>query len=328
MKRLQARGILFAEGDTDGKLYIVQKGSFVAQRKEGEKIRSGKTVLAHSVVGKDSLLDSAPHRYTLRAMEASEVEEISQEDLSSAFRDLPAWFSPFLRFMETRVQTAARNKATLDKIHAIPTSLFVCAKHAKHSKDAILDLDRIASDIRAINGLDYGETLDLFQGFCDLGISEIVPGKQPGIRFYRKQLPQLLYRTLLARMAGKALPRSILSANDQTILTAFVSTAKTRGRESDSRVSIRSKDFFATYRKLFPGITLTRRAFLNMVQCGYLSSVPEFSSGVELDAIEEFCGDRESLKDLLELNRVYPLLDKRLPKAINRPADDFRHEFF
>ncbi len=324
MKRLQARDILFAEGDIDGKLFIVQKGAFVEQKKEGEKIRSQKTVLAHSVVGKESLLNSAPHRYTLRAMEASEVEEVSQEDLSAAFRDLPAWFSPFLRFMESRVETARKNKSTIDKIHAIPTTLFVCAKYAKHSREALLDLEKIASDIRAINGLDYSETLDLFQGFCDLGISEIVPGKQPRIRFYRKELPQILYRTLLARMYGKALPRSILSANDQTILTAFVSTAKTRGRESDGRTFVFSKDFLATYRKLFPGIKLTRRAFLNLVQCGYLSSVPEFSAGVELDAIEEFCGNRESLKDLLELNRVYPLLDKRLLKAMNRPADDSR----
>lgn len=325
MKRLQARDVLFAEGDIDGKLFIVQKGAFVKQRKEGEKVRSQKTVLAHSVVGKESLLNSAPHRYTLRAMEASEVEEVSQEDLSSAFRDLPAWFSPFLRFMESRVETARKNKSTIDKIHAIPTSLFVCAKYAKHSRVALFDLEKVASDIRAINGLDYSETLDLFQGFCDLGISEIVPGKQPRIRFYRKELPQILYRTLLARITGKALPRSILSANDQTILTAFVSTAKTRGRESDGRTFVFSKDFIATYRKLFPGIKLTRRAFLNLVQCGYLSSVPEFSSGVELDTIEEFCGDRESLKDLLELNRVYPLLDKRLLKAMNRPADDSRH---
>ncbi len=325
MKRLQARDILFAEGDNDGKLFIVRKGAFVEQRKEGEKVRSGKTVLAHSVVGTESLLNSSPHRYTLRAMETSEVEEITQEDLSTAFRDLPAWFSPFLRFMESRVQNAKRNKSTIDKIHAIPTSLFVCAKYAKHSKDALLDLEKIAGDINAINGLDYSETLDLFQGFCDLGISEIVPGRQPRIRFYRKELPQLLYRTLLARMAGKALPHSILSANDQTILTAFVSAAKTRGRESDSRIFIFAKDFIATYRKLFPGINLSRRAFSNLAQCGYLSSVPEFSSGVELDSIEEFYGDRESLKDLLELNRVYPLLDKRLPKALNRPTDDFRH---
>lgn len=322
MKRLHARDVLFSEGETDGKLFIVQKGAFVAQRKEGAKIRSKETVLPHSVVGKNSLLNFAPHRYTLRAMETSEVEVISQEALSTALRDLPPWFSPFLRFMESRVLTVKKNKATLDKIHAIPTSLFVCAKYAKHLKEAIFDLDKIANDIRAINGLDYTETLDLFQGFCDLGISEITPGETPQIRFYRKNLPQLLYRTLFARMTGKTLPRSILSANDQTILTAFISAAKTKGHENDNRIFILAKDFLATYRKLFPGISLTRRAFANLIQCGYLFSSPEFSSGVELNDIEEFYGDREAVKDLLELNRVYPLLDKRLLKAINRPADN------
>lgn len=322
MKRLQARDVLFSEGETDGKLFIVQKGAFVAQKKEGAKVRSKGTILPHSVVGKDSLLNFAPHGYTLRAMETSEVEEISQEELSSAFKNMPAWFSPFLRFMESRVQTVKRNKATLDKIHAIPTSLFVCAKYAKHLKEAVFDFERIADDIRAINGLDYSETLGLFQGFCDLGISEISPGEHPQIRFYRKNLPQLLYRTLFARMTGKALPRSILSASDQTILTAFISAAKTKGHENDNRISIFTKDFLATYRKLFPGIRLTRRAFANLIECGYLSSVPEFSSGIEPDSIEEFYGDREAVKDLLELNRVYPLLDKRLPKAISHTADN------
>ncbi len=322
MKKLQARDVLFSEGDTDGKLFIVQKGAFVAQRKEGSKIRSGEIVLPHSVVGKDSLLNLAPHRYTLRAMENSEVEEISQEELSSAFKALPAWFSPFLRFMGSRVRTVKKNKATLDKIHAIPTSLFVCAKYAKHSEEAVFHLEQIAEDIRAINGLDYGETLALFQGFCDLGISEIISGEHPQIRFYRKNLPQLLYRTLFARMASKTLPRSILSANDQTILTAFISAAKTKGHENDSRISVFAKDLIATYRNLFPGIKLTRRAFASLIQCGYLSSAPDFSSGIELDSIEKFYGDQEAIKDLLELNRVYPLLDKRLLKAINHTTDN------
>ncbi len=324
MKRLQARDVLFSEGDTDGKLFIIHKGSFIVQRKEGAKLRSGETFQSHSVVGKGSLLNFAPHRYTLRAMESSEVEEISQDDLASAFQSLPVWFSPFLRFMESRLETAKRNKSTLDKIHAIPTALFVCAKFARHLKEAIFDLDKVASDIRAINGLAYSETLDLFQGFCELGISEIIPGECPRIRFYRKNLPRLLYRTLIARMAGKSLPRSILSANDQTILTAFISAAKTRGHENEDRIFILAKDFIATYGKLFPGIKITRRAFTNLVQCGYLFSSPEFSSDIELDTIKEFYGDREAIKDLLELNRVYPMLDRRLPQAISHAADKIR----
>jgi CRP-like cAMP-binding protein len=318
MKRLRARDVLFSEGDADGKLYIVHRGEFIRQKKEGEKLRSKDVIPPHSVVGADSLLNRAPHRYTLRAMETAEVEEISQEDLSKAFETLPVWFSPFLRFMESRVRTLESNKAALDKIHAIPTFLFVVSKYAKHAKEAVFDVERLAEDIRAINGLEYDGTLDLCKGFASLGVAELIQGKRPQVHFYRKNLPQILYRTLFVRMSGRSLPRSVLSANDQTILTAFTSAAKTKGIETEKGIRIGTKDLIATYKTLFPGLKLTRRAFENLVQCGYLSTEPEFSTLSVLEEFEAFFGNREDIKDLLELNRVYPLLDKQLPKAMNQ----------
>ena len=63
---------------------------------------------------------------------------------------------------------------------------------------------------------------------------------------------------------------------------------------------------------LFPGIKLTHRSFENLVQCGYLFTVPEFSPNLDFKNIEEFYADKEAVKDLVELNRVYPLLDKQL----------------
>lgn len=319
MKKLYARDVLFSEGDSDGKMFIVRKGAFVVQKREGSKIRTREILLPHSVVGGDSLLNETPHAYTLRAMETSEVEEIAQEDLSKAFRNSPAWFPQFLRFMENRVNTLKKNKSTFDKVHAIPAFLFICAKYAKHAEEARFDLERLAEDVYAINGLSYGETLELLRGFCHLGAAEITDGE---IRFYRKNLPELLYRTLLARMSGAVLPKTILSASDQTILTAFISAAKTKGHGSGNNVYIQTKDFTATYGTLYPGIKLTRRAFIGLVECGYLSSHPEFSTRKTLDEFEEFHGDREAIKDLLELNRVYPLLDKRLLKAMNPEKSD------
>lgn len=324
MKKLYARDILFSEGDTDGKMFVVRKGAFIVQKREGSKIRAKEIALPHTVVGKDSLLNKTPHGYTLRAMETSEVEEISQEDLSEAFRNSPAWFPQFLRFMENRVNALKRNKSTFDKVHAIPTLLFVCAKYAKHAEEARFDLERLAEDVHAINGLGYGETLELVQGFCNLGAAEIVDGEPASVRFYRKNLPEHLYRTLVARMSGTVLPKSILSASDQTILTAFISATKTKGHGSENNVYIQTKDFAATYGTLFPGIKLTRRAFAGLVECGYLFSFPEFSTRKTLDEIEEFYGDREAIKDLLELNRVYPLLDKRLLKAMNPEEETSR----
>lgn len=312
MKKLKPREILFKEGDRDGKLFIVGKGELVRQKKEGAKVRSFGAVPPHSVVGTRALLNGEPHAFTLRAIDPVEVEEIGQENLKKALAKLPDWFSPFLKFLADRAHKLETKNATLDRIHAIPTLLLLCAKFVKHSENATFEIEPMTEALRTINGLDYNATFELLRAFCALGIAELIPGERPKIRFFRKNLPELLYRTLLMRKTEADFPKTLLSANDQAVLTAFLSATKTRGVEEGETATVRLKDFLQTFEKLFPGIKITRRSFLNLAFCGFLSTEPSLADTESLDKIELLCGNRESIKDLVELNRVYPLLDKRL----------------
>ena len=317
MKKLLARDVLFKEGEINGKLFVIRKGELMIQKKEGSKVRNEGTIGPRSVVGIGSLLNGEAHPYTLRAMETVEVEEISQEEFQAANQNLPVWFPKLLGILHSRAKHLEKNKARLDKIHALPSLLFLCARYIRHFKKDTFNLEPMLDDLRVLNGLAYNDSFELLRGLCGLGIAELIPGEHVQIHFYRKNLPALLYRTLFTRMAGKKLPQSLLSANDQTILTAFVSAAKTKGVSKQDGTFISVKDFTAVYKRLFPMLKLTRRALENLTRCHFLYSNPPFHT-VDFDKIEQFYANLETVKDLVELNRVYPLLDKQLLEAMKR----------
>ena len=315
-KKLQPRDILVKEGDAGENVYIVLKGELQIQKKEGTKLQSYGFLGPRSIIGEEALLSKMPYAYTLRATEPVEVLEITPENLQEAFDKLPVWFPPLLRFMDRHARKLEHNRKKLAKIYALPALLFLCAKYAQKSEDGTFPLAPLIEDLGVIHGLGHNDAFELLRALCDLGTAKLIPGDLPQIHFYRKNLPALLYRTLLARKKSKNIPRSLLSANDQTILTVFASVAKTKGQEKQGTTFIHQKDFVAKYKELFPGVKLTHRAFENLVQCGYLFSVPEFLSTPNFKDISQFYADKEAVKDLLELNRVYPLLDKKLIESM------------
>lgn len=316
MKKLHSRDILFKEGSEIQKLFVVHKGELLIQKKEGSKLRNEGTVGPRSVVGIEALFHKQPYPYTLRAMESVDVEEVSKEDLQAATEKLPVWFPQILSILAKRKQVLKENKAKLDKIHALPTLFFLCARYIRHVKKDTFDLEPMIDDLRVVNGLGYNETFELLRGLCGLGIAELLPGESTQIHFYRKNLPALLYRTLFLRMTNKNLPQSLLSANEQTLLTAFISAAKTKGFEKQGSTFVTAKNFEAAYKRLFPALGFRRRGFENLIHCGYLYTSPSFNT-VDFSKIEFFYAELEAVKDLVELNRVYPLLDKRLLEAMN-----------
>ena len=65
------------------------------------------------------------------------------------------------------------------------------------------------------------------------------------------------------------------------------------------------------------GATLTLRTMLPLLKRKLLNaSVPLGDGAVlpEIEAIPFFFGDFDTILDLMELNRIYPLLDKKLVK--------------
>ena len=68
-------------------------------------------------------------------------------------------------------------------------------------------------------------------------------------------------------------------------------------------------------RCLFTVGTLTTRTILPLLERQLLkASIPLSKDDVrpEIEAIPSFSGDFDTILDLMELNRIYPLLDKKL----------------
>ena len=54
------------------------------------------------------------------------------------------------------------------------------------------------------------------------------------------------------------------------------------------------------------------RTLAPLLQSGTLQSEPAFGENSTLETIESISGDFDRILDLLELNRIFPLLDKKL----------------
>ena len=60
------------------------------------------------------------------------------------------------------------------------------------------------------------------------------------------------------------------------------------------------------------GLTLTSRTIAPLIDKGLLKPSTSFDIHAPLESVSFFFADFEKILDLLELNRIFPLLDKKL----------------
>ena len=112
-----------------------------------------------------------------------------------------------------------------------------------------------------------------------------------------------LQETLRHRAIYKSTSPNILSLTDQAILTAFVKAACDKGElQSDGLVAVNSSDLIEQTKRTMHGMSLTPRNLETLLQKQLLKELPK----------EKYCANFDKLLNLLELNRIYPLLDKKL----------------
>ena len=89
------------------------------------------------------------------------------------------------------------------------------------------------------------------------------------------------------------------------ILNAFVQTTKEDGFLFKEQTAIESATFFKMGSKYAHGLRLSNKSLDDLLNKKILTHVTELDS-------DFIYGDIDSILDLLELNRIYPLLDKKL----------------
>ncbi|MCF0216730.1 MAG: Crp/Fnr family transcriptional regulator [Fibrobacteraceae bacterium] len=306
---------LTLEGDKGNTLFIVKSGMLVAQRSTPEDGDYLENIGPGTIIGELSLLESAPREYTVKAAEPSELIVITQDMLEATLSNKPSWLKSILDFLTSRYHIAQKNKKKNDLIQALPTLLFVISSKVRQSGVDTVLLDELYIQLKCLNNTSAEETDRLLHSLENLGVLKVQENgsSQKILRVESLQLVPLLYETLRYRALNKKISPNILSMTDQMILTTFIKVAKEKGKSLEGGFcSVSTADLTAEAKKSMHGLTLTSRTMYSLVEKQLLNPSQTFKIQDSLETVPSFYADFDKILDLLELNRVFPLLDKKL----------------
>ena len=234
--------------------------------------------------------------YTVHAEEDSEIEVIPQSALHDAMAKQPIWLKSILAFLTQRNHIAQENKRKSDLITTFPSLLFVLSRVPAKDISLVALQDEIAQ-FSKLSAFGTYKLLIILQDF------KLVRLQSESVSVENKPLIKILYETLRHRAIYKSTSPNILSLTDQAILTAFVKAACDKGElQPDGLVAVNSSDLIEQTKRTMHGMSLTPRNLETLLQKQLLKELPK----------EKYCANFDKLLNLLELNRIYPLLDKKL----------------
>ena len=299
---------LFLEGDKASSLVIVKSGMLVGTSKQFRKSKF-QNFGPGSLIGEFSILESRPREYTVRAAENSEVLFIEQKDLLRELEHKPGWFRSTLSFLASHCHTAEENSRKMRIVQALPALLFLFKNHLETSGSDNITLALLQQKMLVLDNVDYADTEKLLQILEGLEMLRI---EGDLVRVSNLQIVPMLYDALQFRALNKQVSPDILPITDQLVLTTFVKAVRENGISIRSTRTTVSADLFIAQAKKTMFGSLTMRTLAPLLQNGMLEAEPAYSEATSLETIESISGDFEHILDLLELNRIFPLLDKKL----------------
>lgn len=287
---------LCLQGNNPHSFYIVKSGTLSATTKDEQNGVQIQNFGPGSTFGEMSLVAGEPLDYTVCAEEDCEIEVIPQSIFHDTMKEQPIWLKSILSFLTQRNHIAKENKRKSDFITAFPSLLFILSK----LQNKIISLDTIQNELRNFSRLSAIETYKLLSILQDF---KLVRLQAESVSVENKPLITILYETLRHRAIYKSTSSNILSLTDQAILTAFVKAACDKGElQADGRVAITTEALIAQTKRSMHGMSLTPRNLESLLQKQLLFATQS----------EKYAADFDKLLNLLELNRIYPQLDKKL----------------
>ena len=300
---------LFLEGDKATSLVIVKSGMLVGMSKQLRQ-RHWQNFGPGSLIGEFSLLESSPREYTVRAAENSEVIFIEQSALQRELEIKPAWFKSTLSFIANHCHIAEENQKKRKIVQALPALLFLFSKHLSASGSDNIAVSAIRKKMLVLNNTDASDTDKLLQILEGIGLLKV---EGETVRVSSLQIVPMLYEALRHRAINKQVSPDILSITDQLVLTAFVKAVRENGIPlKNAHATVSMEILKQQAKRTMFGSALTMRTLAPLLQGGMLQSTPAFDEESALENIESISGDFDRILDLLELNRIFPLLDKNL----------------
>ena len=310
---LEEGQVLFREGAPSEKLYVIRDGELQGTNSRNSEVNTyGPGVL----IGELSLLKKEPCSETVTATEDSELIEITPNNLDETLEQEPNWFKSIITFLTGRLQIAGDNKRKSDKIKALPSLLYILdslSVRTKVNEEADVSLAEVMDGVENLFNLSRDNIEDLLKILEDL---EILKVQGPQIHVKNVNVVHLLYESIRYRARYKKMPPQILSMTEQMVLSAVIKTVQ-QSKEplKNGTFTVSTDSLLKVGKRAMFGATLTTRTMLPLLERKLLNaSIPmgDGSSLPEITTIPAFHGDFDTILDLMELNRIYPLLDKKL----------------
>jgi len=301
---LKAGEYLCMEGDKNNTLFIVKSGeleSVSSKKNKSQLLGPG------AIIGEFCLLEGAPSKQTIKAITECELQVINPAGLQEALSQEPSWLGSIITFLASRTHIAKQNLRKSNKVKALPSLLYLLS-----ARNNITPLQEICDEVRQLFNIGDNETKDLLQTLQGIDVLKV---QSDEIRIESPRVIRLLYNTICYRAIHKKISPNILSMTDQTVLTA-VTRAVQESREplKNGIFSVETETLKAVAKKAFH-LTLTYRTIQPLIQRKLLQPTVTDSfteADISLEDIPCFHGDFDKVLDMLELNRIFPMLDKHL----------------
>jgi hypothetical protein len=215
--------------------------------------------------------------------------------------------------MTGRLSIAQSNKHKSDKIKALPSLLYILDSKATLAASNEIALDEILQAVHNLFNISRDDIKDVLLLLEEL---EILKVQGDNVVFKNKNVVHLLYETIRYRARYQKMPPQILSMTEQMVLNAVIKTVQQSNEPlKNGMFTVMTPDLLKVSRRAMYGATLTTRTLLPLLQRKLLNASITLGDGSalpEIEAVPFFFGDFDTILDLMELNRIYPLLDKKL----------------
>ncbi len=306
--QLSPNEILCKEGEFRNALYIVKKGVLEGTSLHGHK---KSTYEPGSIIGEFSLVENGPCTETVTAIAESEIQMVSGSTLQETLMQEPTWVGSIVNFLSKRTHVAQHDLRSHKKIKSLPGLLYVL-KNKSLADEGLVNLSTIQFKMTNLLELSTDILQDLLHILEDLNLLKI---QGDTIKIKSVNVIELLYQAILHRATQKTTSPHILSLTEQMVLTAVIKAIQeSKEPLQNGSFIVSSKALVSVAKKATHGMTLTTRNVKplldkNILQC---SSGSTIDANTPIESVEQFKGDFDYILDLMELNRVYPLLDKKL----------------
>lgn len=290
---------LFCEGDICNELYIVMSGELLAvSANEAKVYRPG------DLIGELNLLKNELCQETITAIDDVELQIISKEILDKTLQNQSPWIKSIVMFLSERLSASIAKKQSSDKIKALPSLLY----EINNQSEETISLQSLYSSLSRLFNAKRCDIVFLLETLQELDLLKL---HSEFIYVKNAALINLLYKTIKIRATSKTLPQQILSIAEQTVLLAIIRTVQQSNAPlKNGLFTINCSDLLKVAKRSMHGVSLTMRMVKPLIERSILTlSEP---SATELENVQFIFGDFENILNLVELNRIFPLLDKKL----------------